>query len=130
VKNLLTQKDFDLLQEEIKTLKTKIENLKVKLGEAAAHGGAFVCKIPEYDSLTTQIDLIENRINGYRDFLDESEILELKGLSTNTISPYSLVTVEDEKGEIAKYYLVYPFVHSEKDEAVPVSPNSLVEERP
>lgn len=126
MKNLLIQRDFELLQRETKTLETKIQELKSKLGEAAAHGGAFVCKIPEYDSLTTQIDLIENRIRSYKEFLKESEIVKPEKLSADTIGPYCLVTAEDENGEVQKYYLIYPFIPCKNPKVIPVSPNSPV----
>jgi len=126
MKNLLTETDFEMFQNEITALKAHIKDLKTKLGEAAKRSGSFVTKNPEYESIYSQIELSEARLKDYEEFLDSIEIVKVDNLPRDTIGPYCLVTTEDENQQLVTYYLIHPFIPFESPEIVTASPFSPV----
>lgn len=111
MKITITPEDNEFLIELIKDLEKESKKLLKKLGEAAAHGGAFVGKIPEYDELTEKINALDEKENEVKKILDNSKIILLEEMEENVIGHYSIVTVKNlESEEEITYYLIEPLL--------------------
>lgn len=123
----LTGKDYEHLKNELKQKEERIKDLHLKMGEAANITSSSVDTDPGYMAIKSQLQTLESVVNSIKGLLSKIEVRELEDLDKDTVTNYSLVTVEDKDGEELKYYLQIPFIElRNKQNIITASPESPV----
>ncbi len=85
-------------------LRKSYAETKVKLGEAATHGGATLSKIPEYDSLASDLKVLEAMMNGIQKEISGAELVTPELMPNDIVSIVSRVTVFDALSKAREEY--------------------------
>lgn len=123
----LTGRDYDHLRNELRQKEAKLQELHLKMGEAANSTSSFVDTDPGYMAVKSQIETLGSLISSIKDLLSKVDVKELDELDKKTVTNYSLVTVEDQDGEEHRYYIQIPFIElRNKQNTITASPESPV----
>jgi transcription elongation factor GreA len=101
----MTKKGFELLQEELKTLKNVERPSVIKaIADAREHGD--LSENAEYHAARERQGFVEGRILVLEDRLSRSEVIDVKKISCDTIKFGATITLRDEDTDEKHHYQI------------------------
>ncbi len=97
-------KQADRKREELRSLYDSYNNLGKKVGNAASHTGSVLAKTPEFTSLTSELRVLEEKIDQLEEELTSVIIIDPSKIPSNIVSVVSMVRVKDSRYDMEERY--------------------------
>jgi transcription elongation factor GreA len=95
VKLGITQKDYEILKEQLAAKQTKMDSLGLDLGDAMSRTGSFPASSPEYAAVHLEIKNLQNNVDYLKDVLAKYTIIDENKDNRDKVGTYTIVVMRD-----------------------------------